>query len=510
MKKLFATMLLLIAATTMNAQTIVKGDMNGDNKLTITDAVSVVDVVLGKSPMQTISAGGSPYVVDNASVVGTWYAPDGNMFSLNEDGTTDYPGAATYKFRPYQGTLMLYGASGRAVRTIVLNEVEPSYLLAIDYATNTYTYYTNSTSLATGITLDQSSLTMGTGDTAQLIPTFTPEGAFASVSWTSSDESVATVDANGLVTAVAMGSCEITATTSFTHQTATCSVTVTQMVESIELSQTIAIFEEQGETVDLTYTVLPADAGNKIVEWSCSNSNVAMVTPKGKVIALNFGTAVVTCEATDGSGVKATCAVYVIDPATYVDLGLPSGTLWATCNIGASNPEDFGDKFAWGETSVKTKYGWDTYKWCNGSDNSLTRYCNNRDYGFNNFTDNLSELELEDDAAYVNWGPAWRMPSKVQFEELINNTTSAWIVQNGVDGVKFTSKKEGNNNFIFLPATEESSDEYEPPYGNYWSRTLSSDLTNYALMLNFDSYNTYGVSFYPRCYGKRVRPVRFK
>ena len=98
--------MLLFAATAVNAQTIVKGDMNDDNDLTIADAVSLVDVILGKSPMQTISLGGDPFKVDNALVVGTWYAPEGWSFTLSDDGTTDYPGAASYEFMPMTGRLL--------------------------------------------------------------------------------------------------------------------------------------------------------------------------------------------------------------------------------------------------------------------------------------------------------------------------------------------------------------------------------------------------------------------
>ena len=105
--------MLLFAATAVNAQTIVKGDMNDDNNLTIADAVSLVDVILGKSPMQTISLGSDPYKVDNALVVGTWYAPEGWSFTLSDDGTTDYPGAASYEFMPMTGCLLFLSAQKR-------------------------------------------------------------------------------------------------------------------------------------------------------------------------------------------------------------------------------------------------------------------------------------------------------------------------------------------------------------------------------------------------------------
>ena len=107
----------------------------------------------------------------------------------------------------------------------------------------------------------------------------------------------------------------------------------------------------------------------------------------------------------------------------YVDLGLPSGLLWATCNVGATSPEDYGDYFAWGETQPKDTYEWSTYQYCNGSYNTLTKYCSNSSYGYNGFTDNLTTLLPEDDAATANWGGNWRMPTKEEFQELYNNTT---------------------------------------------------------------------------------------
>ena len=197
----------------------------------------------------------------------------------------------------------------------------------------------------------------------------------------------------------------------------------------------------------------------------------------------------------------------------FVDLGLPSGTLWATCNIGATNPEDYGDYFAWGETegydSGKTTFDWSTYKWCEGSYKTLTKYCTNSSYGYNGFTDNKTELDLEDDAAYVNCGPDWRMPSYEQLKELINSsyTTTEWTTLNGVNGRKITSKKTGNS--IFLPAAggRSSSSLYlDGSGGTYWSRTLNSDYPYYARDLHFDSS---GISTYydSRCFGRSVRPV---
>ena len=105
----------------------------------------------------------------------------------------------------------------------------------------------------------------------------------------------------------------------------------------------------------------------------------------------------------------------------YVDLGLPSGLLWATCNVGADRPWDYGDFFAWGETSPKSEYSWATYKHARGESKSLTKYCYSSSYGYNGFTDYRYTLELSDDAAYINMGSGWRMPTADEFYELATN-----------------------------------------------------------------------------------------
>ena len=131
----------------------------------------------------------------------------------------------------------------------------------------------------------------------------------------------------------------------------------------------------------------------------------------------------------------------------YVDLGL--SVKWASFNLGASVPEEYGDYFAWGETEPKAKYGWTQYKWGNGENKALTKYCNKAAYGEDGFTDNLTQLLPEDDAAHVNWGGNWRMPTAAEFDELINNCTVEKSAINGVNGYLLTSKINGNS--IFLP-----------------------------------------------------------
>ncbi len=226
----------------------------------------------------------------------------------------------------------------------------------------------------------------------------------------------------------------------------------------------------------------------------------------------------------------------------YVDLGLPSGTLWATTNIGATNPEDYGDYFAWGETVpygkedrsnltnyqyastyVKTFYYYDTYKYWMGTeeDGGYTKYCYKSVLGYNGQTDDLTELELSDDAAYVNWGPEWRMPTPEQLQELVDNTTTVWTTVNGVYGRRMTSKMAGyEDKSIFLPAAGghlNSSLMFDGTGGFYLSRTLydeSPDAVCTMFIVSEDAIDEEEgltaafVDRQGRILGMSVRPVR--
>jgi len=195
------------------------------------------------------------------------------------------------------------------------------------------------------------------------------------------------------------------------------------------------------------------------------------------------------------------------DSHAYVDLGLPSGLLWATCNVGADTPEGYGDYFAWGETTTKSTYNWSTYQYCNGSSNTLTKYCSNASYGFEGFTDGLTTLLPEDDAATANWGNGWRMPTQEEWEELKNNTTVTWTQQNSVNGRLFTAS---NGNSLFLPAAGYRDDvlNFAGVWGYYWSSSLYTDSPSRAWYFGcFNSgYNPMGYN--NRYDGLTVRPVR--
>lgn len=166
-----------------------------------------------------------------------------------------------------------------------------------------------------------------------------------------------------------------------------------------------------------------------------------------------------------------------INGHAYVDLGL--SVKWATCNVGASSPEESGDYFAWGETTSKSWYDWSTYKLCNGSRITINKYCSKSSFGT---TDNKTQLDLEDDAARINWGGSWRMPTKEEQDELRDTNNCEWLLQtiNGVSGYTVKSKKNGNSIFLPINGYYNENKNLMTGVGYYWSRTLYIDYCNNA------------------------------
>lgn len=187
-----------------------------------------------------------------------------------------------------------------------------------------------------------------------------------------------------------------------------------------------------------------------------------------------------------GENNQPTYAYVTVNGHKFVDLGLPSGLKWATCNVGANVPEGDGDYFAWGETEPKSYYSLDTYKW---SDNGKTT------------------LDAEDDAATQNWGEECRMPTMDEFQELYNNCSRTWTSMYGTYGYKFTSKTNGNS--VFLPAVGYRYDDGLFSLGSsgyYWSASFRQ-YDSYACNLRFDSGNCSWSYNFRRYYGQSVRAV---
>ena len=206
---------------------------------------------------------------------------------------------------------------------------------------------------------------------------------------------------------------------------------------------------------------------------------------------------------------------FITDPYTghdYVDLGL--SVKWATCNVGATSPEKYGDYFAWGETETKSSYYWTTYTLCNGSSETMTKYCTESKFGKDSFTDSKTTLEPEDDAAHVNWGGKWRMPTHEEQNELYTDCTWTWTDnynKTSVKGYIVTSKKEGyTDKSIFLPAAGMYGDTKiynASTYGYYWSSSLNEEYPYNAWDVYFTSSTIYVSDLGNRYLGYSIRAV---
>jgi hypothetical protein len=223
------------------------------------------------------------------------------------------------------------------------------------------------------------------------------------------------------------------------------------------------------------------------------------------------------------------------DNGDVVDLGLPSGVKWATSNVGAANPWDYGDYYAWGETQTKDFFRWETYKYCNGMDTILSKYCNDAEYGSGGFTDTLTTLEAADDVATAVLGSDYSMPTIADWYELgrqcywvwtenyKNHNVSGYLVykaKSAADkGAKVFSDGKPSRSYslkdahIFLPAAGSrcTSDlGGSGSNGDYWSASLNEDGPSNARYCGFNG-NRVNPSFSGnRCYGLPVRPVRRK
>jgi hypothetical protein len=184
--------------------------------------------------------------------------------------------------------------------------------------------------------------------------------------------------------------------------------------------------------------------------------------------------------------------IYTKNGHEYVDLGL--SVKWATCNVGAESPEDFGDYFAWGETTTKENYSWSTYKYHDNVNSTIYPYSG-------------VVLNQEDDAATVIWGEHWRTPTYDEFNELKTQCTWTKTTINGVDGFLVTSNVEGyTDKSIFLPKAGEMYDSTHgySIYGRYWSSSLhGNDLYAYFMTFSSSAILDYNL----RCQGCSVRPV---
>ena len=270
-----------------------------------------------------------------------------------------------------------------------------------------------------------------------------------------------------------------------------------KVVESTIATVTTSAVSQITETTAVAGGNVTADGNASVTERGVCIATISNPTVANTKITAGNGVGAFTCELTGlQEGMKYYVRAYAVNSMgtaygeekefttstkpKYVDLGLPSGVKWATFNVGANSPEESGDYYAWGETSPKSSYTWLNYKWCEGSYNMLTKYNCDSSKGV---VDYKTILDPEDDAATVNWGQGWRIPTKAEFDELIDNCTWTWSSINGVYGYEVKSNTNGNS--IFLPSVGYYNDNTFQTYSSrYRSSSLGVNTPPYFLNFN--------------------------
>lgn len=335
------------------------------------------------------------------------------------------------------------------------------------------------------VSLDKTTLTLNVGQTATLTATVLPDKAHEkSVVWSSRKPAVATVDNNGLVTAVSLGTTTITATAG--GQSATCTVTVEPVaVGGVSLSQTTLTLTV-GQTATLTATVQPDDATDKSVVWSSDKPDIATVDENGTVTAVSPGLATITATAGEKS---ATCAV-TVEPGVLIN-----GVVWATTNVDApgtfaANPEDYGMLYQWNR-----KIGW-------SATDPLTSSPVDQEWEIN---DPLGDSW---DADNDPCPEGWRLPIYEELDKLVDagKVSSEWTTRNGVNGREFKDNSSGNT--VFVPAVgfrPYGSLKGEGVLGEYWTSDLY--FNGHGMILLFNN-TAAGILYNPHSSGCPIRCVQ--
>ena len=335
--------------------------------------------------------------------------------------------------------------------------------------------------------IESGHLTMYPGDRFRVKYSLDPEELedIIELEWSSSNEDVAEIDEGGKITALDLGRTEITASYGDVEESFFVDVEELPVID-FTIPESVEVIE--GEVVEIPVTgIEPAGASLSTIGWEISNDSYAEYYIEDNKLYVRGMIAGIVTLFGRLEEVSKSCEVEIVEYHEYVDLGLPSGLKWATCNVGAENPEDYGDYYAWGETSTKSEYT---------KENSET-------YG-----EEIADISGNStyDVARKQWRGSWRMPTESEFKEILENCEWTWTTQNGVWGYKAIGP---NGNSIFLPAAgylDGAELKFGEKCGYYWSSLPESmGGSAYYMFFKSDKDSTLWCSRY---YGLSVRPIR--